>query len=108
MCLPEENGVIRKPRSIPDYAPLLRTQILANINVFADPCISSALFSRRVVRGMNTLNGPYGALERPMLCLDEGPVQQPFSGILSSLGLFRIEKVIHVFIFGGGLSVVVL
>jgi len=58
----EENRDLRKPRPTPDYATHLLTQILANINVFADPCISSALFSRRVVREMNTLNGPYGAL----------------------------------------------
>jgi hypothetical protein len=57
----EENGDLGKPRPTPGYSPYLLTQILANINVFADPCISSALFSRRVVRGMNTLNGAYEA-----------------------------------------------
>ena len=60
----EENGDLRKPRPTPGYAPhLLTSQTLANINVFADPCISSALFSRRVVRGMNALDGPIGALK---------------------------------------------
>lgn len=54
----EENGDLGNPRPTPDYSPHLLTQILANINVFADPCISSALFSRRVVRGMNTFCGP--------------------------------------------------
>ena len=46
----EKNWDLGKPRPIPDYAPHLLTQILANINinVFADPCISSALFSRKV------------------------------------------------------------
>jgi hypothetical protein len=68
----EENGGLGKPKPTPDYVPHLLTQILANINVFADPCISSALFSRRAVRGMNTLD-PYGALKGPMLCSDKGP-----------------------------------
>ena len=59
----EENGDLKKPRPTPDCAPHPLTQILANIKVFADPCISSALFSRKGVRGMNTLNGPYGTLK---------------------------------------------
>ena len=55
-----ENGDLKKSRPTPDYEPNAGITRV-NINVFADPCISSALFSRRVVRGMNTLNGPYGA-----------------------------------------------
>jgi hypothetical protein len=60
----EENGDLGKPKPTPDHGPHLLTQIVANINVFADPGISSALFSRRVVRGMNTLDGPYRAPKR--------------------------------------------
>lgn len=76
----EENGYLEKPNPTLDYVPRLLTQKLADFNVFADPCISSALFSRRAVRGMNTLN-PYGAgtLKGTEMRV---PVQHSFSGVL--------------------------
>ena len=50
-----EDLKLTKSRRTPDYEPNAGITMV-NINVFADPCIWSALFSRRVVRGMNTLN----------------------------------------------------
>jgi len=57
----EKNGDFKKPRSTPGYAPRLLMQILANINVFANPYPECPAFAYGGGGRMNTLNSFYGA-----------------------------------------------